>query len=164
MAVRKKNDVEAVGVRDHLNKMNGTAAKIRLGDLLEGQKGLATGLYDFAADGGAVSSIDLKDPNDLTKAVTIPDNAIITSVFIDILTACASSGGTGTIAIDSEGAGDLLAAVDADTLNGIVAGIPVGTAATSVKMTAERTLQITIATEDLTAGKVAVHVEYLQSL
>ena len=56
-----------------------------------------------------------------------------------------------------------MAAVDGDTLSGVVAGIPVGTAATAIKLTAERTLSVAIATAALTAGKFIVHVEYVVS-
>jgi hypothetical protein len=45
-----------------------------------------------------------------------------------------------------------------------VAGIPVGTAATSVKLTAERTLTVSIATAALTAGKFVALVEYTVSV
>lgn len=116
---------------------------------------IARATYDFSVDGGAVGDIAL--------GVTIPDNAIITNVIIDIITGMTSAGGSGTIALKSEGAGDLLAAVDADTLSGLVAGIPVGTAATSIKMTDDRELTATVAVEDLTAGKFVVFVEYMLS-
>jgi hypothetical protein len=45
----------------------------------------------------------------------------------------------------------------------LVAGIPVGTAATSIKMTADRTLQATIATGAITAGKFNLIIEYIYS-
>lgn len=120
-----------------------------------GVMGVARATYDFAVDGGAVSSIGL--------GVTIPDNAIIVGGVLDIVTAFTSTGGTGTIALDSEGAGDLLAAVDADTLSGVVALIPVWTAATAIKMTAANELTITIATAAITAGKAVLFVQYVVS-
>jgi hypothetical protein len=163
MAIRKRNGVEAAGALLMLNKMNSTASKIRLGDVLEGQKGSAKAKYDFAVLGGAVGTLSLRDPNDSTQAVTLPNKAIITNVIIDVITAMTSTGNNGTIALNANSAGDLLAAVDADTLSAIHAGIPVGTAATSVKLTAERTLQVTIATNALLSGKFIVHVEYMIS-
>jgi len=118
-------------------------------------KRIARATYDFDVDGGVVSSIGL--------GVTLPDNAIITRSFIDIITGMTSAGGAGTIALDSEGAGDLLIAVDADTLSGLVECIPVGTAATMVKLTAARELTATIAGEALTAGKFVLFAEYVVS-
>ena len=41
--------------------------------------------------------------------------------------------------------------------------MPVGTAATAVRCTAGRTIQATIATGALTAGKVYYHIEYMLS-
>ena len=119
--------------------------------------------YDFSVLGGAVGLLSLRGPDDLTQVVKLPNKAIITNVIIDVITAMTSSGGTGTIALGANTAADLLAAVDADTLSAIHAGIPVGTAGTSVKLTAERTLTVTIATAALTAGKFIVHVEYVVS-
>lgn len=117
--------------------------------------GVARATWDFAVDGGAVSTIGL--------GVTMPDNAIIVGGILDIVTGMTSAGGGGTIALNSEGAGDLLAAVDADTLSGLVAIIPVWTAATSVKMTSANELQVTIAVEALTAGKFVLFAQYVVS-
>jgi hypothetical protein len=43
---------------------------------------------------------------------------------------------------------------------GLVAGVPVGTAATAIKLTADVKPTITIATAALTAGKLNVHIKY----
>ena len=163
MALRKRNLVEAAGAKALLNKMNSTASKVRLGDIIEGQKGSARAKYDFAVLGGAVSTINLRDVNDPTMTVTLPNKAIITNVIIDVITAMTSTGNNGTIALGANTTVDLLAAVDADTLSAIHAGIPVGTAGTSVKLTAERALTVTIATNALLTGKFIVHVEYMIS-
>lgn len=164
MALRDKNSVDSDAAKALLNKMNSTAAKVRLGDVIDCQKGVAKALYDFSVLGGAASTINLRDPDDSTKTVTLPDNAVITTAYIDVLTAMASAGGAGTIALTANSAGDLKAAVDADTLSGIVACIPVGSAATAIKLTAERTLSVTIGTEALTAGKFMLVVEYFVSI
>lgn len=118
-------------------------------------KGLAIATYDFAEHGGDVGAIGL--------GVTLPDNAIVTFGFGDVITGCTSAGGTGTIALKAEGAGDLLAAVDADTLSGQIALVPVGTAATMVKLSEARELTATIAEEALTAGKIIFFCEYVLS-
>jgi len=151
MAIRKVNGIEAAGKKTLLNKMNSTAQLVRLGMALEGQVGCARAMYDFAVQGGAISTINLVDEEG--NAIALPNNAIITSVFIDVVTAMVSSGGSGTISLGANTTTDLRLAVDADTLSGVSAGIPVGTAATAVKLTAERNLTVSIATQALTAGK-----------
>jgi hypothetical protein len=120
--------------------------------------GSIVAIYDFSVLGGAVGTVNLKDL-DGNDAV-LPKGAVVRDGFIRILTACASTGGTGTIALTANSAADLKAAVDADTLSGNVAIIPVGTAATAITLTADRTLTCTIATAALTAGKFELHVDF----
>lgn len=163
MAIRDRNSQDSADIKVLLNKMNSTAQKVQLGSVVDCQKGVAKAKYDFSVLGGAVSTLSLRDPDDLTKTVTLPNKAVITTAYIDVITAMASAGGGGTIALSANSAGDLKAAVDADTLSGIVACIPVGSAATSIKLTAERTLTVAIATEALTAGKFILFVEYFVS-
>lgn len=128
-----------------------------------GDKTVIKGMYSFAVQGGAQGAINLlSDLTDATSTIAIPDNAIITRVLIDSITD-PTSGGSATVAIDSEGAGDLLAALAIASFTGLVDGIPVNSAATSVKMTAARTLTATVATADLTAGIFNVFVEYVVS-
>jgi hypothetical protein len=105
------------------------------------------GDYDFAVDGGAVSTIVLR-----SKDGPLPPAAIIMGGVIDIETACLS--GTGTMAFNSEGAADLLAATaQAGLTVGRKSIIPVFTGASSVKTTVERNPAIAIATAAFTAGK-----------
>jgi hypothetical protein len=162
MAIRKMNGVEAADAKLLLNKMNSTAAKVRLGNLIGNQRGSVRGLYDFSVNGGAVGAISLLDEDG--QVIKLPNKAIVTNVLIDIITAVVSTGNNGTMALGLNTTTDLLAAVDGDTLSGVAAGIPVGTAATAVKLTAERTLTLTIGTNAFTAGKFAVHVDFLQSV
>ena len=132
-----------------------------LGTQLDQNLNSTTLVWDFAKQGGAVGSINLlEDVNDLDSVVKLAAGDVVKQVTVDVVTAMASAGGTGTIALSSEGSGDLLAAVDADTLSGLVAGIPLGAVANMVQMTAERTLRLEIGTEALTAGKINVHVEF----
>ncbi len=140
-------------------RFDNTAPFEGLDKLLNQKKGVLKCKYSFASQGGAVSTILLLDENG--DAALLPDKAIITDVYLDIITACVSAGGTGTIALNANSAGDLLAAVDADTLSGIAAGIPAGTAATSVKLTAARQIALAIATAALTAGVFDVYVEFV---
>lgn len=113
--------------------------------------------YDFAKVGGAISSINLQ--NEDGKICVVPKNAIIEQVLIDVITAGTTSA-SGTMAITAQTAGDLKAALAAASYTGILAGIPVGTAATAIKMTADRTVIGTIATGALTAGKWNVLIRY----
>ena len=106
---------------------------------------VAKGEYDFAVDGGAISTI-------------------ILGGFIEVDTILAS-GGAATVAVNSEAAGDLLAAaafggVPWSTINR-KSITPAFTGATSVKTTVRRQLAITIAAAALTGGKFRVVVFYV---
>jgi hypothetical protein len=114
--------------------------------------------YDFSVSGGSsLADITLKDVNG--GNAQLPDGAIITNVLFDVITT-PTSDGSATIAMTAQSAADLKAALAVASWTGIVAGIPVGTAATAIKLTAARTLLATIGTADLTAGKIDVIIEY----
>lgn len=135
----------APGILNSAAGVNGTSFKI-----------LATAIFDTGGADKAVGNYGL--------GVTIPDNAIITNGFADIITAFVSEGNDGTIALKAQLANDLLSAVDADTLANQVDLIPDGTAAKMIKMTAARELTVSVATHKLTAGKCVFFVEYVISL
>lgn len=128
---------------------------------LHQKRGVLKCVYDFDDLGGAVGTIGLLD--DLGNKAILPDNAIITQVYVDILTAFTSTGNNGTIALTANSSGDLLAAVDADTLSGVSAGIPDGAAANMVKLTAQRQITLAIATNAITAGAANFFVEFVLS-
>lgn len=134
-----------------------------LGDALLKQKGVVVGKYSFAKQGGAVGSVNLLEDLNTGVPAKLPVNAIITNVYIDIITAFTSTSNDGTIAISAQSAGDLLAAVDADTLSAQVQGIPNDTVANMIKLTAERTLTATFAVHAILSGKANVFVEYVIS-
>ncbi len=118
-------------------------------------------IYDFAVSGGAVSTITMKDKRGRTAQ--LPDGAIVKHCLIDVVTA-ASSAGSATIAIGTGQAGnDLKAATAIASYTGLVACVPVGSAATSIKMTADRQPSVTIATAALVAGKINVFIDYVLS-
>jgi hypothetical protein len=116
------------------------------------------GRYDFAVDGGAVSTIDL------TTATQIPANAVIMGGFIEVDTAL-NSGGSATVALTVESAADVLAATAFGSSPWSTTGrksvIPVFTGATAVKTTAARKIQATIAAATLTAGAFDVVLFYV---
>lgn len=109
--------------------------------------------YDYDVHGGAVGAIEL--PLDL------PDNAIIWTGVADVVTA-PTSGGSATIALGVNTATDLKAATAIASWTGLVALVPVGSAATAVKLTADRTLTLTIATAALTAGLINFFLQYFE--
>lgn len=116
--------------------------------------------YDFAVNGGAVSTIAL------LGATTIPASAVVTEGYIDVVTAC-TSGGAATIAVQVQSAGDIVAATAvASWTTGIKNVLPADTsgsltAATAVKTTAARDVSVVIAAQPLTAGKFSVYLTYV---
>lgn len=128
--------------------------------LLEGTGRLKTirGEYDFAVDGGAVSTITLRGDNG------IPAGSYILGGFIEVDTAV-TSGGAATVAVTVESAGDVLAAAAVSgapwSTTGRKSVIPVFTGATTLKTTVARSVTITVATAALTAGKFRVVLVYL---
>lgn len=160
MALKVLNGVAIAGAKDLLNKMNSTAQLLRLGSLIEGQQGALRATYDFAVQGGAIGTVNLKDSDG--NDATLPIGAIITQVYIDEVTNV-TSGGSATIAFGANTTTDLIGATAIASFTGIIAGTPTGTAATMVKLTAARTLTATIGTAAVTAGKLNVFVEYVVS-
>jgi hypothetical protein len=156
-------------------KAQGETAGLALGDLIDeadsqlsrdaidGNRVVKTAraTYDFAVNGGAISAIGL--------GTLIPNNAVIMSGGIDVVTTLTTAGAdAGTIAISVEGANDIVAAIAvSDVSNPWDAGgqniIPNGTGATSVKTTAEREITATIAVQAVTAGKFVVFLNYVIS-
>lgn len=126
---------------------------------MEGTRGVKEykGEYDFAVDGGAVGSITLRSDE------TLPNGAIVLGGLIEVDTILAS-GGAATVALDSEAAGDILAAAAFGGAPWSTVGrksvIPAFTGATSVKTTAERKPAVTIAAAALTGGKFRVVLFY----
>jgi hypothetical protein len=118
--------------------------------------------------------------------VFIPAKAVVTRVWIDVVTTFTSAGAdAGTIALHLQSANDVVSAIaisDASNvwdagIHGSKIGFPAladtGTqtalevaalfAGSMLKMTAERELTATVATQALTAGKANIYVEYVIS-
>jgi hypothetical protein len=117
----------------------------------------ARGRYDFAVDGGAVGTITI-------TAEKIPANAIILGGVVEVDTAV-TSGGSATVAVQVEGAGDIVAAAAVSgapwSTTGRKSVVPAFTGATSVKTTVVRDIAIVIATAALTAGAFDVYLAYI---
>ena len=130
-------------------------------ELLRYKKHVMVGTYDFSVQGGAVGTVNLKDVNG--NNAQLPKGAIITMGIIEVVTSL-TSGGSATVALGTGQSGsDLKAALAYGSYTGLVATIPVETAATSIKLTADNVMTATIATAALTAGKFNVFVEFYLS-
>lgn len=126
---------------------------------------IARATYDFAEHGGAVSVIGL--------GVTLPDNAIVTRAWYEVLTTCHSpatpDAATISISIPVDDVDGILAAIAiSDGTNpwdaGLFEAIQDGTVANfSTKTAAAREISIEIAVEPLDAGKFIVFLEYVVS-
>jgi len=124
---------------------------------------IARATYDFAEHGGAISTIGL--------GVTLPDNAIVTRAWYEVITTLTSATDAATVSIDipvDDVAGILAAIAISNVANAWDAGlheaIQDGTVANfSIKTTAARELSITIAVEAVTAGKFILFAEYVVS-
>ena len=124
---------------------------------------IARATYDFAVDGGAISTIGL--------GVTLPDNAIVVRAWYEVLTTLTSATDAATVSLDipvDDVAGILAAIAISNVANPWDAGsfeaIQTGTVANFAnKCTAARELSITIAVEAVTAGKFILYAEYIVS-
>jgi hypothetical protein len=134
------------------------ARQLKAGDYM-GQRKVAVALYDFATDGGAVSTITLRGDS-------IPSGAYIVDAYAIVETAFTSSGSATVAVTTGESAADLNSA-DA------YSGAPWSTATIrrldalvgadkGIKTTAARTAQLVIGTAALTAGKAKIVVEYFE--
>lgn len=163
-AFPKPNDVQFM-----LNHSSAVQPQVQLGTQLTYKRvQVMKAQYDFSKQGGAIGAISLRDMDNLPAV--LPGRAVVVGCYIDVVTAPTSAGaatlafGTGQTAVD------LLAATGkaSFTAGSILACIPVGSAATAIKLTqaasgAGLTPKLTVATAALTAGKINVLIEYLLS-
>jgi len=116
----------------------------------------ARGEYDFAVDGGAISTITLRCDSNDSLGPGIPNGSVIMGGYIEVDTILAS-GGAATVAVQAEAAGDIQAAAAFNgapwSTTGRKSVVPAFTGATTVKTTAARNIQIAIAGAALTGGK-----------
>lgn len=136
---------------------------------------VAVACYDVSGgDSGATGAHGL--------GVYIPDNAVITRAWVDVVTTFVSAGSdAGTIALSIQSANDLIAAIAiSDATNPWDAGLhgtkvdsfaldgnaltqvamAAARVATMIKTTDVREITATVATQALSAGKMNVYVEY----
>lgn len=132
------------------------ARKVTAGSQMGHQK-IARGLYDFATDGGAVSTITLRGD-------TIPSGAIVTDVFMQVNTAL-TSGGSATVAVGIETTSDVQSAAAYSGAPWSTTGAKRTTFVSTtapITTTAARSITATVATAALTAGKFTVVVAYYE--
>lgn len=150
------NDIEFM-----LNRGSEAMRKAQLGTQITTKKlHVMKAVYDFTVVGGGIGDVLLKDADG--KDAVIPKDAIITKVIVNSLRDLSSTG-SATVALKLQTAADLKAAVTYASYSSatpIIAGVPVDTAATMFKLTAQRQVKATIATASLTAGKFNAYVEY----
>jgi hypothetical protein len=105
-----------------------------------------------------IGTITLRDDAGDELGNVIPSGSIIMGGYIEVDTLLTGTGAT--VAVNSEAAGDILAAAAISGVPWSTTGrknvIPAFTGATSVKTTADRSVAITIAVANLTAGKFRV--------
>lgn len=119
------------------------------------------GRYDFTVDGGAIGTIDLMVRAD------IPSGAIVLGGYVEV-TVAPTSGGSATVAVQVEGAGDTVGAAVVSgapwSTTGRKSVIPVFTGASTLKTTAARKIQAVVAVAALTAGAFDVVLFYLRPM
>lgn len=110
--------------------------------------------YDFALDGGAVSTIVPK----MTSYV--PGGSIITDVVIHVKDAFTSTAGSATFKVEAGGR-DVTAAIAKGTLvkNYVAQSIISPSAVKATEAGAE--IKVTVGTADLTAGVVKINIGYI---
>lgn len=116
---------------------------------------MARAKYDFAVAGGAISTITLN--------AILPDNAIVVGALINPTVAPVGALATiafGTLAGSSATSIKAATAIATYTLDAILPGTPVFTAASAFKMTAAGAITMTVAATALTAGVIEVTVFY----
>jgi hypothetical protein len=123
----------------------------------------ASGEYDFAVDGGAISAITMRSAGGSSIGNIVPAGSVITGGYIEVDTLL-TSGGAATVAVSLESANDLQTAITVAgapwSTTGRKSITPAFTGATTIKTTVARSLVVTIAAFALTAGKFRVVVFY----
>lgn len=116
------------------------------------------GVYDFAVDGGAVSTIPLRSNDG-----QIPNGSIVLGGWLEVETGF-TTGASATGAIQVEAANDTVNATSVAgapfSTTGRKSIIPVFTGATTLKTTAARSPSLVIGTGAVTAGKCNLVLVY----
>lgn len=141
-----------------LNKQMGSVGlKTNLGTVVRQAHTTAVGEWDYAQQGGAVGPISI--------GVTLPNNAIIRNVLLDVITAPTSGGTHTTLNLTSENGQDLVnSAIKSAFPVGRKNGIPqFGTLSSYIKLTGQRVVSLHIAGAACTGGKIKFFIDYVVS-
>ena len=144
------------------NGINPSFESVKITNTAQGDSVLrvAKAVYNFAIDGGAVSTIT---PN---GTVALPDNAVIVAATVNSTTAVTSAG-SATVAIGTSAGSSTTSILGATakaslSADAVLNGVPVF--ATPVKLTAAGNVTFTIGTAALTAGVIEVTLYYTVAL
>lgn len=143
-----------VALRTYDKDLNGYVTNLyQVNERIGNSKCVATCLYDQSVNGNILTSADTELSMDL------PEGAIITNIYGDVLTTMGASGGTATLDISV----DAVKVVSAATEASIVAGVTVFTLdRTKVKLTAATTkVKLRAGTALFETGKMRLFFEYM---
>jgi len=117
--------------------------------------------FDTEANDNAATPASNADMGAHPMAVSVPDNAIVISGHVDVITAVTSEGAA-TVAIGLVSGVDLLAAT-AKTSLGLAAQVPMAAVKTApIKLAAEKAVTVTVGTAALTAGKFDGYLVWME--
>ena len=129
-------------------------------------KKVASAIFDAAANDS--SGISNKTAVAHGLGVFLPIGAIVTRAWFQTKTIFSSTNSTSQIALSVQAGNDLKTATAvSDAMYGtaiITGGVPDGTAAAMILLTAERELTATVSVEALLTGKLILFVEYVLAL
>lgn len=154
-----------------LNRLSGIpmAQKYLLGSMIREGHDSTVCIYDFAIQGGAVGTVNTSQPvaaggSNNNISCSLPKAAIVRGGFIDVVTAV-TSGGSATVSLGLNSTTDLLAATLKTSLGtGRTSLVPVfSTVSGYIKTTAVTPVTASIAVAALTAGRIRVFLDYVQS-
>jgi len=131
----------------------------QVGTQLAARKIAIRGNYRFSRDGGAISTITLKDI--FGQAITLPAGLVIDNGLI-ITRVPVVSGGATTLNIGLAAGAQFASALpktSVDGVNEVAAIIPVGSAASAVVVAAPALLTVVVAASAITAGEFDVFLE-----
>ena len=148
-------------VEGALNEVGPLSTTGQARDDVNSTQGMARCVYDFSADGGAVGIIQI--------GPSIPDNAFVTYAHYEVLTTFTSSGDSATISLGFA-TDDVAGIVAATAISGVGDIWDAGHQGCiqddtppnfSNQLTAARQVDLTIAVENVTAGKLTLYVHYV---
>ena len=117
--------------------------------------------FDTEANDNAATPASNAEMGAHPMAVSVPDNAIVISGHVDVITAV-TSGGSATVAIGLVSGVDLLAATAKASLT-LAAQVPMAAVKTApIKLSAEKAVTVTVGGAALTAGKLNGYIIWME--